>query len=117
MEDERDIVVFSDEDGNEIELEVIDYFFHNGEEYAVLIDTDESDENCDCEEDDDDCCCGCGHDHGTSQDVYIMKIVVNGENEEFIPVEENKMEELIKIVQNRLTAEFDEDDEDFDEEE
>lgn len=33
---ERDIVVFTDDDGNEIELDVIDYFEHDGQEYAVL---------------------------------------------------------------------------------
>ena len=35
---ERDIVVFTDDDGNEIELDVIDYFEHDGQEYAVLTD-------------------------------------------------------------------------------
>ncbi len=38
MEEERDIVVFSDDDGNEFELEVIDYFDYEDQEYAVLAD-------------------------------------------------------------------------------
>ena len=38
MQDERDIVVFTDDEGNEIELEVMDYFFCEGKEYAVLTD-------------------------------------------------------------------------------
>ena len=53
QEEERDIVEFSDEDGNKLLLEVMDYFFYNGEEYAVLCDADE--EACDCECDDDAC--------------------------------------------------------------
>ena len=40
MEDDRDIVVFSDDDGNEFELEVVDYFEHEDQEYAVLVDPD-----------------------------------------------------------------------------
>ena len=39
MEDlDKDIVVFNDEEGNEIELEVVDYFDYENEEYAVMID-------------------------------------------------------------------------------
>ena len=38
MEEERDLVVFSDDEGNEFELEIVDYFDHEGQEYAVLVD-------------------------------------------------------------------------------
>ena len=40
MQEERDIVVFTDDEGNDFELEVMDYFFYNGQEYAVLSDAD-----------------------------------------------------------------------------
>ena len=86
MEEERDVVVFSDDEGNEFELEVIDYFDHEDQEYAVLMDT----EDCDCEDEE------CEHE----TEVYIMKVVVNGE-----------MEELIKIVEDRIAAWDEEDDE------
>ena len=56
MQDERDIVVFTDDEGNDFELEVMDYFFYNGQEYAVL--SDAEDAECGCEE--------CAHD----EDVY-----------------------------------------------
>ena len=67
MEEERDFVVFTDDDGNDFELDVIDYFDYKGEEYAVLIDTSEecdcgNEEECDCDncdQDCDDCDCGC----------------------------------------------------------
>lgn len=99
MEEERDLVVFSDDEGNEFELEVVDYFEHDGQEYAVLIDPEGGcgDENCE-------------HEHET--EVYIMKVVVNGEYEEFLPADEDKMEELSVIVEARLDAMADEDDED-----
>ena len=97
MEDDRDIVVFSDDDGNEFELEVVDYFEHEDQEYAVLVDPD----TCGCEDEDCD----------SETEVYIMKVVVNGEMEEFLPADEDKMEELIKIVEDRIAAWDEEDDE------
>ena len=32
----RDVVEFSDDEGNTLLLEVMDYFFYNGEEFAAL---------------------------------------------------------------------------------
>ena len=49
-------------------------------------------------------------------EVYIMKIVVNGEYEEFLPADEDKMEALSKIVEERFEAMEDEDDEDDEDE-
>jgi Protein of unknown function (DUF1292). len=85
MENERDILLFTDEDGQEVEMEVLDYFVHDGEEYALLSPIDD-------EEHPDDCDCGCG-------ELYIMKVVVNGDTEEFVPVDEDKMEELMETVE------------------
>ena len=79
--EERDVVEFVDDEGNTLLLEVMDYFFYNGEEFAALCDAkDEDDES---EED----------------GVYIMKINSytdeNGEEmEEFVPPEEALMEKL-----------------------
>ena len=33
---EPDTIIFEDEDGNEYEFAVRDYFFYNGDEYALL---------------------------------------------------------------------------------
>ena len=47
---EPDTIIFEDEDGNEFEFEVRDYFFYNGDEYALLTEVgqeaDESGEEC-----------------------------------------------------------------------
>ena len=96
MEEERDIVVFSDDEGNEFELEVIDYFDYEEQEYAVLMDTNDVDG----EEDSDE--------HET--EVYIMKIVVDGDMEEFLPADEDKMDALIALVEERF-AEWENEDE------
>ena len=41
---EPDTIVFEDEDGNEYEFAVRDYFFYNGDEYALLTESDTEDE-------------------------------------------------------------------------
>ena len=102
MEEERDLVVFSDDEGNEKTMEVLDYFFYEGQEYAVLTEADE----CDCCDE----ACECGEE----ADAYIMKVVPSGEDEEeFLPVEDELMDRLIEFVQNELYAD-DEDEEEAD---
>ncbi len=113
MEEERDLVVFSDDEGNEFELEIVDYFEHEGQEYAVLVDP-ESGCGCGCECDDDSCEDKDKDDHENGSEVYIMKVVVNGEYEEFLPADEDKMEVLSKIVEERFEAMEDEEDDDED---
>jgi hypothetical protein len=118
MEEQRDLVVFSDDEGNEFELEIVDYFDHEGQEYAVLIDPESGCGcGCGCECEDDECEGEHDHDHEHGSEVYIMKIVVNGEYEEFLPADEDKMEALSKIVEERFEAMEDEEDEEDEEEE
>ena len=100
--EERDVVEFVDDEGNTLLLEVMDYFFYNGEEFAAL---------CDAKEEAD-------GDESDDEPVYIMKINSfvdeNGEEmEEFVPPAEELMEKLIQIVNTR----FGEGDDDEDEEE
>ena len=90
---ERDFVTFTDDDGNDFELDVIDYFEYEGQEYAVLMDLSEECEHGEDEE------CACGH------AVYIMKIVVNGDMEEFVPADEDKFDALTAIVEERMSGE------------
>jgi len=37
---EPDLVIFEDEDGKEVTMEVLDYVFYNGDEYALLTEAD-----------------------------------------------------------------------------
>ena len=86
--DELDLVTFSDEEGNEFQMEVWDYFEHEGQEYAILFDLEsEQDEDAETE-------------------VYIMKVTVEGEDEIFLPADEDKMDELTEIVEKMLDETF-----------
>ena len=91
MEDERlDIVEGVDEDGNRLLLRVNRYFYYNGEEYVLLSD--------DIEDEEDDL-----------DDVtfFVMKVSVStdedGEEiEEFEPVEQELMDALIEVVKTNF---------------
>ena len=87
---EQDTIIFEDEDGNEYEFAVRDYFFYNGDEYALLTEIgQEADEN--GEE-----CIVCKVENTTGDD--------GEEDEEFILVEDEELAgRLIEIAHNRLS--------------
>lgn len=94
--EERDVAEFTDDEGNTILLEVMDYFFYNGEEFAALCNARE-----DASDDDPD-----------DDPVYIMKVnsFTNDEGEEmeeFVPPEEELMEKLIQVVRTRFVEDED----------
>ncbi len=89
MDEERDLVVFEDDAGNELTMEVLDYLNYAGKEYAMLTDYVEDDKR---NEDD-------------PVEVFFMEVVPVGEDqEEFVPIDEALAEKLIKIVE---TSDFD----------
>ena len=86
--DDVNLVYCADEDGNEVEMEIWDYCEHEGQEYAILFDLEsEQDEDAETE-------------------VYIMKVTVEGEDEIFLPADEDKMDELTEIVEKMLDETF-----------
>lgn len=110
-EETRDLIEGVDEDGNNVLLEVVRYFFYNGEEYVVL--GEAHDGECDCE------CEHCDHHEEEEEEavnLYIMKVVESEEDgeeiEEFLPVEdEDLLEKLIEVVQADFEADEELDDE------
>ena len=95
----EDVIEMTDEEGNTILFSIIDYFFYNGEEYAILTDSNEDDTT-------------------EAVDCYVMKIVPttdeDGEElEEFVPVEDQKLEaKLMEIASMKLNDDEEADDED-----
>ena len=86
---EPDTIIFEDEDGKEYEFIVRDYFFYNGDEYALLTEMgQEADEN--------------------GEECIVCKVVAaegeNGEeDEEFELVEDEALaEKLIEIANTRV---------------
>ncbi len=83
-QEELDIIELENEDGEVMELRVARYFFYNGEEYVLLSDDLESDDN-------------------EEASHYIMQVVqVEGEEEmeEFVPItDEALLEKLACAVE------------------
>ncbi len=99
MDQERDIVVFVDEDENEIEMEVLDYFYYNGKEYAVM--TELTDEVCECPEGEE---CTCE----PAEIMFAEVIPVDGdeENVEFMPVEDEELaDKLFELINSAMGEE------------
>lgn len=108
MNEEKDLLIFTNDEGEEVKLEVLEYFEFEEDEYALLIDP--------CQHVDKDHChdseCEC---HGEETEVIVMRVVVDGDVEEFIPVEEDKLDDIVEFLQKSLDEEdelFNEEDED-----
>ena len=92
MDEERDLVVFEDDDGNQMTMEVLDYLAYEGKEYALLTEYVEDEDDGDEDE---------------PVEVFIMEVVPVGEDqEEFVPIDEDLAETLIKIFESN---DFDDD--------
>jgi len=97
MDEERDLVTFEDDAGNELVMEVLDYLAYEGKEYALLTEYVEDDEDGDEDE---------------PIEVFIMEVRPVGEDqEEFVPVDDALAETLIKIFESNDPDEVYEDDE------
>ena len=96
MDEERDLVVFEDDAGNELTMEVLDYLCYEGKEYALLTEYVE-----DAEEDEAD-----------EIDVMIMEVKpVGDDQEEFLPIDDDLADKIMNIFEsNEFDDEFDEDD-------
>ena len=104
--EELDLVVFEDDKGNEIKMEVLDYLFYEGKEYALLTEYDETAACADCATKE---CEGCDK----AREAFVMEVVpVDDDMEEFVPVDEALGEKIFDIFEN---SDFDE--EEFEDEE
>ena len=98
MSMDEDLIIFETEDGEEVTFVIEDYFFYNGEEYAILT---EYDTEKDIVKDEGSIVCRIE----TTEDE-------NGEEtEEFVPVEDEDLAEKLINVANAQLAEDEEPDE------
>ena len=85
MDEERDLVVFEDDAGNELTMEVLDYLCYEGKEYVLLTEYVEDDD----EGDEDD-----------EIEVMIMEVKpVGDDQEEFLPIEDELAEKIMAIFE------------------
>jgi tryptophanyl-tRNA synthetase len=97
MDEEKDLVVFEDDAGNELTMEVLDYLCYEGKEYALLTEY---------VEDDDD------EDEEGEIEVTIMEVVpVGDDQEEFLPIDDALAEKILAIFESDEFEEVYEDEE------
>ena len=96
MDDELDLVVVEDDDGNELTMQGLEYLFYEGKEYALITEYREEDACEDCAESDCDTC-------DNQREAFVMEVRPledDEENEEFVPIDERLGEKLIELFQN-----------------
>ncbi len=95
---EEDLVVFETDDGDEVTFRVEDYFFYNGDEYALLSECVEDED----EEDEED------EDEEAGLDVIVCRVETGTdedgeETEEFVNIEDEELaNRLIEIANTQL---------------
>lgn len=98
---EPEIFVFTDDDGNDVTVQVLEYFYYNGKEYAVMTELTEEQAACQCDGQN----CEC-----EDAEVFFMEVVpIEGddENVEFQAVEDDDLaDKLFEII----SANYSEDD-------
>ena len=96
---EKDIVEFTADNGEKIELEVVDYFLYDGQEYVILADLGKNPE---------------ALSDGDKVDVFIMKVnVIDEETEEFVIIPAEDEEEVLGFAEKLLSGELPNEDEMF----
>ena len=97
MDEERDIIVFEDDAGNKLTMEVLDYLCYEGKEYALMTEYIEDDEVDDADE----------------IEVMIMEVrPVGDDEEEFLAIDDELAEKIMTIFEAEDIDEVYEDDED-----
>ena len=92
--EERDVVEFTDEEGNDVTVQVLEYVYYNGKEYAVMTELTEEQAACACDPDQP---CDCGDAEGFFMEV--VPIEGDDENVEFTAVEDDDLaDKLFEIV-------------------
>ncbi len=118
-EDDEDLIVLIDEDGNEIAYEHLDTIEMNGNEYVVLMQNEEdesgSEDNTDTDADADiDIAANIGTNKETDEEsdegeIVILKIAHNNNGEDtFVSIDnEKELDEVFEEFRRRMEEEYD----------
>ena len=100
--EELELYVFTDEDGNDVNVQVLDYFYYNGSEYAVMTELAEGQEPW----------TEAGGDE-EAPEIFFMEVrEVDEENVEFLPIEDDDLaDKLFDIVSENYNEDLDGDEE------
>ena len=103
MDEEREIIELTGEDGDTIKAEYLDTVLVDDNEYVVLLPVNED-------------ACSCCESEDCESEVIIMKIEKNGDEEYLVPVEdEMELEKAFDAFQDQVDEYDDEEEEGEDE--
>jgi len=92
IENENQITLF-DDDGNELNMEILEYFLLKGQEYVMLTDMDTESEEGDI-------------------DIFLMQVnILDDETEEFVPIDPEKEDEVYAFAEKLVSGEIENPDE------
>ncbi len=93
MSDNDNQLTLYDDDGNELNVEILEYFLLNGQEYVMLTDMDmEVTEGI--------------------TDIFLMQVnVLDDETEEFVPIAEDMEDEVYAFAEKLVSGEIENPDE------
>ena len=92
MDEELDLIVFEDDQGNQLTMQVVDYLFYEGKEYALISEYRE-DENDD------------GDRESLVMEVHPLED--DEDNEEFLPIDDALGERLLQLFATQYDEEDD----------
>jgi len=93
MSDNENQLTLYDDNGNELNVEILEYFLFNGQEYVMLTDMD-----MDATE-------------GIT-DIFLMQVnVLDDETEEFVPIDADKEDEVYAFAEKLVSGEIENPDE------
>ena len=92
MDEELDLIVFEDDQGNQLTMQVMDYLFYEGKEYALISEYRE-DENDDSDRE--------------SLVMEVHPLEDDEDNEEFLPIDDALSERLLQLFATQYDEEDD----------
>ncbi len=93
MCDNDNIITLYDDDGNELNVEILEYFLFDGQEYVMLTDLDSDTQE------------------GIT-DIFLMQVnLLDDETEEFVPIDADKEDEVYVFAEKLVSGEIENPDE------
>jgi len=93
MCDSDNRITLKDDKGNELNVEILEYFLLNGQEYVMLTEMDTEAEEGEI-------------------DIFLMQVnVLDDETEEFVPIEGDKEDEVYAFAEKLVSGEIENPDE------
>lgn len=88
MAENENIITLFDDDGNELNVEILEYFLLNGQEYVMLTDLD-------------------SEPNEGAMDIFLMQVnILDDETEEFVPIDPDKEDDVYEFAEKLVSGQI-----------